>query len=90
MFVEYLSDIASEMGLPKEVAEGLAKQTALGAAHMLLKSKDTPAELRKQVTSPNGTTHAAITSFEQSGFRRVVEKALAAATDRSKQLGAQQ
>lgn len=54
---------------------------------MLLESQDEPAQLRKNVTSPNGTTDAALKSFEQSGFERIVDKAVKAATDRGAELG---
>ena len=59
----------------------------LGAGTMLMKSIESPAELRKQVTSPNGTTAAAIASFESNGFVDIVKKAVQAATLRSLELG---
>jgi pyrroline-5-carboxylate reductase len=53
----------------------------------VLQKQKTPAELRAAVTSPGGTTHAAITAFESGGFRELVKKALTAARDRSIELG---
>ncbi|KAK5627850.1 hypothetical protein RRF57_003565 [Xylaria bambusicola] len=54
---------------------------------MLIESTDEPAQLRKNVTSPNGTTAAALESFEASGFKDVVDKAVRASTDRAEELG---
>ena len=65
------------------------KQTALGAARMAVASDVGPAELRRRVTSPKGTTEAAITSFQANGFEALVERALAAADHRSAELAEQ-
>ncbi|KAK1241069.1 hypothetical protein MKX08_001043 [Trichoderma sp. CBMAI-0020] len=85
--VEHLIASATALGLPKEQATRLAKQTCLGAGQMLVSSSEEPAQLRKNVTSPNGTTYAALQSFESSGFAEIVNKAVKAATDRSAELG---
>lgn len=87
LMVEALENVGVKMGLPLEVARGLAAQTCMGAGKMLVTSTDTPAELRKKVTSPNGTTQAAIESFEANDLRLVVEKAALAANDRGEELG---
>lgn len=84
---EQMIQAGIEMGLPPEAAHQLATQTALGAAEMLVTSKDSPAELRRKVTSPNGTTHAAITHMENANFPKIVVEALHAACRRSKELG---
>jgi pyrroline-5-carboxylate reductase len=76
-----------EAGLSPEQAHELATRTALGAAHMLVDSKDSPELLRKKVTSPNGTTHAAITTMEFHGWPAITRQAVLAAADRSKELG---
>lgn len=85
--VEHLITSATKLGLPEEQATRLAKQTCFGAGKMLVTSADTPSQLRKNVTSPNGTTHAALQSFEASGFDSIVAKAVEAATSRGEELG---
>ncbi|KAL7782935.1 pyrroline-5-carboxylate reductase [Trichoderma ceciliae] len=85
--VEHLITSATALGLPKEQATRLAKQTCLGAGQMLVTSSDEPSQLRKNVTSPNGTTHAALQTFESLGFDEVVDKAVKAATSRASELG---
>jgi pyrroline-5-carboxylate reductase len=85
--VEQMVQAGIEMGLTPEDAHQLATQTALGSAEMLVKSKDSPAELRRKVTSPNGTTHAAITHMQQHNLPQIVIDALKAACSRSKELG---
>lgn len=85
--VEHLVASATSLGLSKEQATRLATQTCYGAGKMLLESSDEPAQLRKNVTSPNGTTDAALKSFESSGFGEIVNKAVKAATDRGEEMG---
>jgi pyrroline-5-carboxylate reductase len=85
--VEQMVRAGVEMGLTAEHAHQLATRTALGAAKMLISSSDSPAELRRKVTSPNGTTHAAITHMESHGLPDVVVNALKAAERRGKELG---
>lgn len=85
--VEHLISSAVELGLSPEQANRLAKQTCMGAGKMLVESSEEPGQLRKNVTSPNGTTHAALVSFEESGFKEIVDKAVKAATSRAKELG---
>ncbi|KAH8666505.1 pyrroline-5-carboxylate reductase dimerization-domain-containing protein [Xylariales sp. PMI_506] len=85
--VEHLIASATSLGLSEEQATRLAKQTCFGAGKMLVESSEDPAQLRKNVTSPNGTTHAALVSFEASGFKEIVDKAVKAATSRGEELG---
>ncbi|KAH0526953.1 hypothetical protein TsFJ059_010218 [Trichoderma semiorbis] len=85
--VEHLIASATALGLPKEQATRLAKQTCLGAGQMLVTSSDEPAQLRKNVTSPNGTTYAALQTFESLKFDEIVDKAVKAATSRAAELG---
>ncbi|KAI0455579.1 pyrroline-5-carboxylate reductase [Xylaria acuta] len=85
--VEHLIESATKLGLSQEQATRLAKQTCLGAGKMLVESTEEPAQLRRNVTSPNGTTAAALESFEASGFKDVVDKAVKAATSRGEELG---
>ncbi|KAL6241437.1 hypothetical protein RBB50_011701 [Rhinocladiella similis] len=85
--VEHLITSATGLGLSTEQATRLAKQTCFGAGKMLVESSDDPAQLRKNVTSPNGTTDAALKSFDASGFADVVDKAVKAATSRGEEMG---
>ncbi|KAI2630573.1 pyrroline-5-carboxylate reductase [Xylaria nigripes] len=85
--VEHMIESAVKLGLSHEQATRLAKQTCLGAGKMLSESSDSPAQLRINVTSPKGTTAAALESFEASGFKDVVDKAVRAATSRGEELG---
>jgi pyrroline-5-carboxylate reductase len=86
LLIEAMQAAGEKLGLDSETAKSLSIQTALGAAKMAASSQDSPAELRRKVTSPNGTTEAAIKSFEADGFADMVEKALNAADTRSKTL----
>ncbi|KAF4978550.1 hypothetical protein FZEAL_5083 [Fusarium zealandicum] len=86
-FVEHLIASATSLGLSKEQATRLATQTCYGAGKMLVESSDEPAQLRKNVTSPNGTTHAALVSFENAGLKEIVDGAVKAAVSRAEELG---
>jgi pyrroline-5-carboxylate reductase len=83
LFMEAMEQAAITMGLSADVARLLIQQTALGAAKIALESPESPAELRRRVTSPGGTTQQAIETFERGGFSALVAKALQAAKDRS-------
>jgi len=87
MFIEALSDAGVKNGLPREVATGLAAQTVLGAAKLLLETGDHPGVLKEKVTSPGGTTIAGLASLERDSFRGAVMAAVDAATARSAELG---
>jgi len=87
MMVENLISSAVAQGLPLEQATRLATQTCLGAGKMLVTSPDQPEQLRRNVTSPNGTTHAAIESFKAAGLEQMVDQAVRAAVTRSEELG---
>ncbi|MFI5426795.1 pyrroline-5-carboxylate reductase [Aeromicrobium sp. UC242_57] len=73
-------------GLDEETARTLATQTILGSAKLLAESDDTATELRRRVTSPNGTTHAAITTFDERGVKDGLLAGIAAAAARSAEL----
>ena len=75
-----------QLGLDDSSARQLVLQTALGAARLAVNSEDDPATLRHKVTSPGGTTAAAIDVFERANFIELVGKALTAARDRSLEL----
>jgi pyrroline-5-carboxylate reductase len=86
LVMEAMEAAAVELGLPKETAHLLTLQTALGAARMAMESSDTPAVLREKVTSPGGTTEAALKRFEEGGLRDLFLQALTQARDRSIEL----
>ena len=85
-FIESMVDGAVALGLDKEQASALAMQTMLGAAKMAMNSEDTPAELRRKVTSPNGTTQAAVESMQANEIGRQIGEAMQACYDRSQAL----
>jgi pyrroline-5-carboxylate reductase len=75
------------LGLTPAEARTLSVQTAVGAAKMLLESADSAQELRRKVTSPNGTTHAAVTLMQERGADIAIADAVHAAARRSRELG---
>ena len=85
-FVEAMIEGAVALGLSQEDATTLTIQTIVGAAKLLDQSGDTPTTLREKVTSPNGTTFAALNSFNDSDLSGVVANAMKAARDRSQEL----
>lgn len=86
LVMEAMIDAGITLGLDAALSRQLTLQTALGAAHMAIGSDHAPAELRRQVTSPGGTTQAALDVFEQARLRDIFLQALLAARDRSRQL----
>ena len=86
MLIEQMTLAAVGLGLPEASARRLAVQTALGAARMAAESGVDPAELRRRVTSPGGTTAAALASFERDALAAIVARALTAARDRGREL----
>ena len=86
LFMEAMQEAGISLGLDSETAKQLTLQTALGAARMALESSDEPAELRKKVTSPGGTTEQAINTFIEQELGNTVKQAMTAARDRSVEL----
>ena len=86
LLMECMEAAALDLGLPAETARALVLQTAFGAARMAQESGEAPTTLRKQVTSPKGTTAAALEVFETGKFGELVKQALTAARDRGRQL----
>lgn len=86
MVMEAMQAAGERLGLPADVARTLTLQTALGAAQMALSSDVDAAELRRRVTSPNGTTERAVAVFEEGGLHELFERALIACRDRSQAL----
>lgn len=85
-FIEALADAGVKNGLTREVAVGLAMQTVLGAARLMQESGEHPAVLRDRVSSPGGTTIAALHTLENGRFHGLVMDAVDAAVKRSKEL----
>jgi pyrroline-5-carboxylate reductase len=85
--IEALSDGGVRVGLPRDVATGLAAQTLLGAARMVLETGWHPAQLKEMVTSPGGTTIAGLHALERGSLRATLIDAVVAATQRAAELG---
>jgi pyrroline-5-carboxylate reductase len=85
-FIEAIVKGATELGLPQELATQLAIGTIVGSAAMLQESGLDAATLRKNVTSPNGTTAAALKVFSDSNLEKIVTDAMSAARKRSQEL----
>jgi pyrroline-5-carboxylate reductase len=85
-FVEAMVSAGQELGLSHEIATQLTVQTMVGAAKLLSTSGESATTLRENVTSPNGTTAAALNSFANSRLPEIVRKAMTAARDRSQEL----
>ena len=85
-FLEALADAGTHQGLPREAALQLALQTVFGAAKLALEDSRDPAELRAQVSSPGGTTLAGLAQLDQGDLRGALERAVDAATARSREL----
>ncbi len=90
LFIQAMVEQAVKDGLDEKCARNLATQAVLGASKLAqMKSSETLQDLRQAVTSPAGTTAAAIASFEQNEFSNIIKKAVSAATNRGKELGEQ-
>jgi pyrroline-5-carboxylate reductase len=87
LMVEALVDAAVEIGLTRDMAQELVLQTMLGSGKFIQSSDEAPAELREKVTSPGGTTAAALAQFEKGAFNELVRRAVRAAYERAKELG---
>ena len=86
LMMEAMEDAGVALGMDRETAKALTIQTCLGAAKMAQLSDDDLKTLRVKVTSPQGTTDAAIKAFEAGGFRELVQKGVTAADARSRTL----
>ena len=87
LLAEALTEAAIREGLPHHAAELLVHQTLKGAGALLAETELNPTQLRAQVTSPGGTTAAAVHILEEGGFRAVVEDAVRAAAQRAREMG---
>jgi pyrroline-5-carboxylate reductase len=89
LLMEHMERAATDLGLPPDLAAALTRETALGAARVVIETQGNPAALRAAVTSPGGTTAAALRVFEHADLAGIVRQALTAARDRSAELGKQ-
>jgi pyrroline-5-carboxylate reductase len=87
LLAEALIDAGVGVGLPRPVAQALVIQTLLGSATLLAEGPEGPEALRAAVTSPGGTTAAGLAALESRAVRAAFLEAVAAATERSRQLG---
>jgi pyrroline-5-carboxylate reductase len=87
LVMEAMIDAAVHLGFPRHIAHQLVIETMRGSISYAMKSGKHPAELRNLVTSPGGTSAAALYQLEKGGLRTVFSKAILAAYERSKSLG---
>ena len=87
LMVESLVKAAVDIGLPSDMAQELVLQTLLGSGHFIQVSGRPPAELRRMVTSPGGTTAEALLQLENGGFSDLIGQAVRAAHSKAKKLG---
>ncbi|RIW28609.1 pyrroline-5-carboxylate reductase [Bacillus salacetis] len=87
--MEHIEKAGKDGGLEPEVARQIGAQTILGAAKMIMEREETPAQLRKNVTSPNGTTAAGLEALEKFGGGEAIAQAVKGAERRSKEISSQ-
>ena len=86
LFIEALADGAVAEGMTRQMAYEFAAQAVLGAAKMVLETKEHPGVLKDNVSSPGGTTIQAVKTLEENGFRAAVMKAVHAAAEKNRQM----
>ncbi|MBN9613293.1 MAG: pyrroline-5-carboxylate reductase, partial [Actinobacteria bacterium] len=87
-YTEQMTDAARRLGFDEDQARLLAQQTVIGAAELMRASGEDPAQLRRNVTSPKGTTEQAVIVLQQAGWGELFDRALAANIRRSEELAA--
>ena len=85
-FISALIDAGTKVGLDGNLAKTLATETVIGSAKLLKKSESSPEDLRNAVTSPGGTTEAALNTLSENDFRALIEAAVLSAKKRSIEL----
>ncbi|MFC5652095.1 pyrroline-5-carboxylate reductase [Paenibacillus solisilvae] len=85
--MEAMIEAGRKLGLSEETARELTVQTVLGSAHMVRATNETPADLRRKVTSPNGTTQAAIETLDAHHFTQAIIAAVSRAAERAGEMG---
>lgn len=88
-FMEAMIAAGVEGGMDEELARDLTVQTVLGAAAMVKTTQESPSALRKKVTSPNGTTQAAIEEFDRHGFAAAINAGIKRCVERAAEIGDQ-
>lgn len=88
LMIEAMTDAGVQMGMSREVAQRMVMQTMLGSVKYAMDSGRCPSSLRHDITSPGGTTAAALRAAESGGYRAIMSDMMWAAHDRSVQLGA--
>lgn len=88
LFMESMLKAAEGLGLAPEIAKDLVVQTVLGAAQMVKQTGESPEELRRKVTSPNGTTQAAIETMTEAGLPEAIVKGMIRSSERAAEIGA--
>jgi pyrroline-5-carboxylate reductase len=86
LIIDSLADAGVRLGLPKDISTFLAAQTTLGAAKMVLETKEHPAKLKDVVTTPAGTTIEGLLELERCGIRATIISAVTKAAEKSKEL----
>jgi pyrroline-5-carboxylate reductase len=86
---EHIEKAAEENGMDSGQAREIAAQTLLGAAKMMMERDESPAQLRKNITSKNGTTAAGLTELAENGGGRAIRAAIEGAMNRSKEISSQ-
>jgi pyrroline-5-carboxylate reductase len=89
LMMDVLQQAGEKMGLPSEISHALTLQTVFGAARMAMESNESLTTLRKQVTSPGGTTEQGLRVLEESNIRGILTETLNAAKTRSEELAKQ-
>ena len=84
--IEIMQKVGQELGLPEQIARELSRETALGSARMATESGTGAGQLREQVTSPGGTTQAALNTFEQLGLEATFREAMRSALNRAEEM----
>ncbi|QMV44428.1 pyrroline-5-carboxylate reductase [Cohnella cholangitidis] len=85
--MEAMIDAGVQLGLTPEAARELTVQTVRGAAEMVFSTGENPGELRRKVTSPNGTTQAAIETLDRFAFQEGLNKAIVRCAERAREMG---
>ncbi|NLL51321.1 MAG: pyrroline-5-carboxylate reductase [Peptococcaceae bacterium] len=86
LFTEVMAQVGAKLGLSKEEADFLARETLVGAGRMLAEDSRSPQELREAVTSPNGTTYEALEVFRKQGLKELVGQAMQACLKRAEEM----
>ena len=84
--LEIMQQVGQELGLSEDIARELASHTALGASQMALQSDSSPSQLRRQVTSPGGTTERALSTFQKEGLETIFRNAMTSALKRAEEM----